>query len=485
MKLSTTKGEIVMVVMVFIAIFAGVFSALANLLILQGKTQSNKEAIGSAFEIAESGMSYYRWYMAHYPNITPGEIPESAGGNGTGISREYVDVNKNPIGRYVVELQNHSSCGKTQSTDILATGWTYNNPTIKKTIKARYARPSVAQYSYIIDSDVWVGEDRQINGPYHSNGGIRMDGTNDSTVSSKLATWKCTTSFGCTTPFQTKNGVFGSGTGSSLWQYPASWIDFANIESTFGDLQHMGQDSGVYLPLSSLGPGNNGNKGWHIVFRNDGTFTASRVKTVTTVWGESPDLVWAQEGSIIKTEGTPTTYTLPSSCSLIFVEDDVWIEGTVKGKVAIVAGNVDAVESSIKRSIIVRNNINYTAQTGEDGLTVLSQKNILIPLDSPDTLSVHGIFIAQGGYFGRNHYTSSGAYSVPSAYSSYIKRTQMNIFGSVVSKGRVGTKWTSGGTWISGYGLRVDTYDRYLAKDPPPMTPVISPEYQMTQWSEL
>jgi hypothetical protein len=56
----------------------------------------------------------------------------------------------------------------------------------------------------------------------------------------------------------------------------------------------------------------------------------------------------------------------------------------------------------------------------------------------------------------------------------------MNIYGTVVSKGRVGTKW---GT-ISGYATRIDNYDSSLFNDPPPLTPYTEDTYKFVQWTQ-
>jgi len=49
---------------------------------------------------------------------------------------------------------------------------------------------------------------------------------------------------------------------------------------------------------------------------------------------------------------------------------------------------------------------------------------------------------------------------------------------------RVGTRWISGGTTVSGYTNRTNTYDRNLANNPPPFTPFSSQDYQLSQWRE-
>jgi hypothetical protein len=118
---------------------------------------------------------------------------------------------------------------------------------------------------------------------------------------------------------------------------------------------------------------------------------------------------------------------------------------------------------------------------------VIAEGSVLIPLNSPDTMEIHGIFIAQSGHYGRNFYTSDSAYSpytVPSAYNSYVLRTKLTTNGSVVSNARTGTSWSSGGSTISGYQSRVDAYDELQATAPPPFTPSASTDYRFVIWRE-
>ena len=123
------------------------------------------------------------------------------------------------------------SCGFYSAIDITSTGWTHKEPSLKRVVKVKYARPSVAEYAYILNDNVWAGADREIKGKYHSNGGIRMDGENDSLVTSAKTTWQCTSSFGCSSPYEVKPGVFGDGEGGErgLWEFPVQSIDFAQL----------------------------------------------------------------------------------------------------------------------------------------------------------------------------------------------------------------------------------------------------------------
>ena len=95
---------------------------------------------------------------------------------------------------------------------------------------------------------------------------------------------------------------------------------------------------------------------------------------------------------------------------------------------------------------------------------------------------LNGIFAAQLGHFGRNNYAYS---NFPSSWDSYNKRNSLTINGTIVSNGREGTKWTSNGTYISGFNVRTNTYDRDLVSDPPPLTPAVSTTYEFIEWREI
>ena len=144
------------------------------------------------------------------------------------------------------------SCGQTTSIDITSTGRPANDSSVSQTLVARYAQPTVAQYSYIVNDSVWAGGDRIINGPYHSNGGIRMDGTTNAPVTSSLSSWTCTPSFGCSTN-TTEPGVFGSGSNQNLWKYPTPQMDFSAIAANFSNLKSIAQSQGLYFPRFSSG----------------------------------------------------------------------------------------------------------------------------------------------------------------------------------------------------------------------------------------
>jgi hypothetical protein len=159
----------------------------------------------------------------------------------------------------------------------------------------------------------------------------------------------------------------------------------------------------------------------------------------------------------------------------MFFEDRVWVEGTVNGKVTVIAATPN--HSATSPDIYLNNNILYAAYDGSDGLTLVAERNVLLPLVIPNAMEIHGIFIAQSGHYGRDHFDTS---DLPSQYDPYVTRSQLTTVGTVVSNGRTGTAWTDG----TGFQTRNDYYDQQLAFSPPPFTPVASTDYKFTLWRE-
>lgn len=470
------RGYFTLLVLVYSAVFLTLVSALSGYIFVEKRLELAKENREKAFHIAEAGLEYYRWHLAHWPNDLK---------DGTGQSGPYQHSINDPeggvMGNYSLDISGGVLCGQVTSVSITSTGWTTADPTYKRILYAKYTRPSVAEYSTIVNSNVWAGADRVINGPYHSNGGVRMDGTHNADVTSGVSTWSCTSTFGCS-PSATKNGVFGAGGPSNLWSFPAPAIDFNGISVDLTKLKGYATSSGRYFAAS-------GNYGYRIVFKDNATIDVYRVTGTTQVWGYTTEYRWRQERPVISASTFVGNYTIPESCPVVFVEDNAWIEGVVKGKVTFAAADVGT--GSVDRSIILNNSLTYASTTG-DGLTAIGEQDVLVGLQTPDLMSVNGIYIAQKGKFGRNHYCQSECDSsngsnegLPSSLDSYVTRSTLNTNGTVVSNGRIGTKWTSGNSFISGYSQRNDSYDRTLASDPPAFTPATSDDYKFVEWRDL
>ncbi len=459
------NGSIVLLVLVFGAIFMILLGGTFGFVFTQHNLQKVKTEKERALQISEAGINYYRWFLSHYPD----DLTDGTGESGS-YEHEYSDPEGGAIGKFSLQVSGVTQCHSVTAIDITSTGWTYEDPKVTRQIEIRYSRPSVADYAYIINDSVWAGADRVIQGKYHSNGGIRMDGQSDSLVTSAQPTWNCTSSFGCSSPYEVKPGVFGDGGDKSLWQFPVQQIDFNGISLDLAQMKTMAKKYSIFLDKPSNG------KGYHIIFKDDGTLDVYLVKSVDAVYGYDTDRGWHWDYHVIKSEDFLQNYTPPQDCSLIFAESNLWIEGTVKGKLSVISANL--VDPNTDTDIILNGNITYANSDGSDGLLAVGENNVLIPLYSPNQMKLYGIFIAQKGNFGRNYYTCSD-------YPADCKKTSLEMHGSVVSNKRVGTKWTSGGTFVGGYADRQNSYDRKLMTDPPPLTPFSDDEFKTIKWTEI
>lgn len=457
------KGYLLVLILVFGAIFLSMVTAFISYIVKQHQVQVlnyNKE---QALNIAEGGLNYYKWYLAHNPTDIK---------NGTNLPGPYVGVYSDPevgpLGTYSLTIASSSACGEMYAVDINSTGNTYAYPAAGRKVYGRYSRPTVAEYAYIINSNVWAGSDRVITGPYHSNGGIRMDGTNNSTVTSGQSTWLCTPGYNCT-PTSTKAGVFGSGPNSDLWSYPAAPIDFTGITVDLSDMENKAKNSGgKYIAPS-------GKAGYHVTFKSNGTYDVYKVNSKQN---EPNGYAWGRYMHILNGQTFVGNYSISATCGVIFVEDQVWLDGVVKGRVTIAAADVDT--PGVDPSIILNDSITY-ADTSS-GLLAVAEYDLLIGLVVPDDMVLKGVFIAQKGHFGRNYYDTS----MPNAWQTYIKRNSLTMTGTIVSNGREGTKWIdSAGTYVAGFNTRINSYDRTLVSNPPPLTPKVSDEYKFIEWREM
>lgn len=464
MRTQHTQGYLLVLVLVFGSIFFMMATAFVGYVVTQSQMTTYKYNKERALDIAEAGLNYYKWFLAHYPGDTT---------NGTTTPQPYIhtyiDPESAPIGEFSLQISSSTACGEVYAIDITSTGYTYDNPSAKRVVYGRYAKPTIAEYAYILNSNVWAGSDRVIIGPYHSNGGIRMDGTNNSTVSSGQATWSCTASFGCNPTNNTAPGVFGSGPNKDLWSYPVAPINFTGITVDLATMQQKAQTGGGRY----FGP--SGKAGYHVIFKSNGTFD---VKRVNSKENEPNGYAWGRYMNILKGTSLIGNYPIPTGCAVLYFEDQVWLEGVVNGKVTIVAADVDTTGED--PSIILNSDITYATATS--GLLAIAEYDMLIGLTVPDNMTLNGIFVAQTGHFGRNHYDTT----MPNSWEEYIKRNSLTINGTIISNGREGTKWVNGsGTYISGFNMRTNTYDRDLVSDPPPLTPETSDTYKFIEWREV
>jgi hypothetical protein len=460
------RGTITPALLIITSAFMVVIYGLILVLTTQLDFSHRQIASEQALNIAEAGVNYYRWHLAHAPNDFQ---------DGTQTAGPYVHSYRDPqgseIGQYSLTITPPTD-GSTIVT-IKSIGWTNKFPNIKRTITAQYGKASFAKYVFLNNASVWYGPGITVYGDVHSNNGVRMDGTNLGKVTSSKDTYMCGSETGCSPPTQ-KPGVWGSGGDQSLWRFPVASIDFDLVSFDFALMKTQSQTSGLYLAPSNR-------SGYHYTFASNGTVNVKKVLTTSSYQGYSvPGEGLGAEGlggcrnrnQVITSEQNIGTYNVADK-PIIFAEDNIWIEGVVKGKVTVVAAGFPI--SSQTKNVFVKGNVTYDAYDGTNTLGLIAQNDIYFTRDIPTDFIVDGALMAQKGRVLRHGYLSS------CGSSANAIRNKLTINGALLSYGK--SYWNYGNPLESGFITREVNYDTRLLYSPPPYFPTSS-EYEFISWEE-
>jgi hypothetical protein len=465
-KICYKMGTITPAVLIIIGAFVMIIYGLLMVLSLQLNFSHRQTAAEEALGIAEAGINYYRWHLAHAPE----DFKDGQQGDGPYI-HDYYDPQGAKIGKYSLEII-PPEAGSSIVT-ISSTGWTNQYPNIKRKITASYGIPSFSQYAFLSNASSWYGTGITIYGSIHSNNGIRMDGRNYSYVTSAKQEYKCGSETGCYPPVW-KPGVWGAGGDQSLWRFPVPAIDFDSISFDYKNMRQAAIDTGVHL-------GDSNAQGYHIVFSANGSYQIFKVNKTNRVRGYSvPGQGLGEEGAggcrwldqIISSENSIGTYQIKDK-PIIFAEDHLWVEGTIKGRVTVVAASFP-IQSSNK-NIWIKNNLVYQSYDGSNNLGLIAQNNIYFVRDVPDNFRIDGALIAQKGNIIRHGY-------LPSCGDSQgALKQKLTINGSLISYFK--SYWNFNDPPISGFITREINYDTNLLYAPPPYFPT-SGDYEFISWKE-
>jgi hypothetical protein len=338
--------EVIVIFIFSLVMLAIIGNAASQLRVL--RSTINRE---QAFQIAEAGINYYQWRLAHFPT----DYQDGTGTAGPYV-HDYVDSDTGTvIGQYSLEIT-PPTVGSTIVT-IRSTGYTLNNPNQRRVITTRYGIPSLAKYSFLTNTDVWIGNTESVNGEMHANGGIRFDGTGNAPITSSKLTYTCQTYHGCS-PAQNRPGIWGAAgqATQNFWQFPVPNVDFSAVTANLATMKNQAQTNGIYRAPSNA-------QGYSLVFNNNNTVSIYRVNSLTahpTGWdvnnnAHNEDLDYNSR-TLLATQALPTN-------GIMYLEDRVWVEGTVSGRVMVAAALLPY-NPSTAPSIIIPNNLTYTVQDG-------------------------------------------------------------------------------------------------------------------------
>lgn len=451
-------GGASMMVLIFGAIAILVIASLVVFTAMQHGFSSRGVASEQALMIAEAGINYYRWHLAHDPN----DFTDGTGQLGPYV-HDFADPQGGVVGQYSLEIIPPGD-GYTAVT-LISTGWTNRFPTVKRTVKVRFGIPSLARYSFLHNSNVWFGAGITVHGRVLSNGGIRQDGVNDSVIQSAQVSYLCGTETGCDPP-EIKDGVWGTGGPSNFWEYPVPPADFDGISVDFATMRDAADALGTHL--------NPSNHGYHFIFNADGIVDVYNVTRTRSYRGYDDEDGCSNLYQRIQQESLVGSYDLATN-NIFFVEDTVWVEGVVNGRATIAAARFPI--DSFAEDIWIRDNLVYFDKNGDHNLGLIAQDDIYFVKDLPDYVEVDAAMLAQKGQIVRHHYKLDWCGNYP----SNAVRERLTIFGSVVSNQRSYWNWGDGPE--SGFIERDITYDSNLLFTPPPYFPA-SGDYEYLSWEE-
>jgi hypothetical protein len=456
------RGTITPALLIIASSFIIVIYALVFVLSLQFDFAQRQLASDRAFEIAEAGINYYRWHL----DINQSDFQDGTGTSGPYL-HDYKDLEGNLIGQYSLTITPPED--EAQIVTIESTGWTSRYPKVKRKLKAQYGKIVLTKYAFLHNSNMWFGNSITVKGPVFSNGGIRMDGHNESTIESSRYDYTCGIESGCNTP-ETKPGIWGNGEIDELWKYPSVPIDFDSIKVNFNDMKASAQSGGLYLGPSS-------HQGYHLVFLADGTVNVYDVTGASSEKGYSLEYGCETLLQVIVSQTLLGNYSLATT-PIIFAEDNIWVEGTVKGKTTVAAARFPL--GTFNATIWIPNNLIYSAKDGTNKLGLVSEKDIVFTKDVPEYLYVDGALLAQNGRTIRHHY---GYFGCKSGGADKNKK-EFNFYGSLISNQRSYWNFSSGPkSPASGFVKTTLDYDSTNFSDPPPFFPSWG-GYQFLSWQE-
>lgn len=475
-NLKNKQGVVLAYTLIIVSIVSIFLTASMKIVATNIQYGINRESKEEALQIAEAGVYFYRWYLAHQvAGMTKKQIRQFwNSGLAYGVGSVYED-DFNGVGRYSITVVPPES----NSTIAIVTvrGWTFKTPNLIRTVKVRFRQPAWSEYVVLSDSNIRFGEDTNIIGLIHGNGGVRFDAVAHNIVSSSVATYDdpdhggLSDEFGVHThtdpvdPFPPsavpiRNDVFMAGR-----QFPVPKKDFNSILADIADMKSEAGCNNVGSQCSGNSDGaiissngiyfNKKDHGRHIILQTNGTMRVSRVLNMSN--------------NEISSQSAYVTYNIPDD-GVIFVENDVWIEGAINNKkITVVAANLTGGKAS---DIFIKRDLVYTNYDGSDIIGLVAQRDIEITKDSEDNLKIDGVLLATNGRVGREQYHN-------------IKNS-IAIYGAIVTKQRYGFAYVNSGTntFSEGYINRSIVFDNNLLYYPPPYFPT-GTDYAIDSWEEL
>lgn len=468
--------ELLFLSAIVVSLITGFVSLSASFLQLSLRAQNKLQA----FSIAEAGIEYYRWHLAHNPNdYWDGNSSSTAGP----YLHPYYDKNANQVGQFSLAItpppQGSNVVIVTSAGTVLA------DASIKKIITVKLVQSSLMQYNIVQATNLLIGASTTIYGPVMSNGGINFNGFAYNVIQSALSTyndpsdgnsWAVHTDISPADPTPPAAPPLRADVFSAGRLFSQSAVDFGALANVLSNLQTTARNGGVYASSSGV-------YGFDLAFSTSTNATNTYSLYKVTAIASPPNgctNVSNQDGWTTWSIGNETlvaTGTIPRN-GTFFVNDNLWVRGQINHAHVLIGAAVFPDNSNTWANVAITNDLRYTNYDGSDSIVVMTQNNINVGLYSNDVLRMDGAYITEYGRVGRFFYKDHQGNSNKCA--PYAVRSKVTIFGSIVTNQSYQFGYDDG----TGYQNRQILYDVNLLYAPPSIVP-ITQNFTIVSWDEV
>jgi hypothetical protein len=524
------KGTALIYVLAVVAAASVLFAGIIKFVVSHVKYDTTLEPDTQALHVAEAGIYFYRWYLAHniegktasqietFWNNNPLGVddngdgdcddPDTADGDGDGTEAyvvDYKDEQNNVIGQYkicvtppklystVLYIESHGSA--------VSSGVTQD-----RIIRARLRRPSWSEFAILANNMIRLSEGTEVYGPMHVNGGFHFDGTAHNIVTSSVSSY-----------YDSDGDVHGVRPG--VWaakkpsepgkdtsddkddvgghflagkQYPVVSQDFNSVTADFDEMRqaakaitvHDEEDNkNVDLFYGRQGVGR---------FIEFGKPSADKMR-ITRV-RNFDDTTYAITGLKKNDRDIFDMGDMPNDI-VIYVRDNVWVAGTIPNDKHITIAAYDSNWQSPK-IFLGEDDIFYEDYEHDTVLGLAAENDVAIIMDDGfknaeegdisassgsdhETLHIDAVLLSQNGRVGWGYDRDIHNSSQRSEWTSKVKDT-VELYGAIATKERMGFGYTN----ESGFKYRKLIFDNNLLYSPPPLFPT-GKSYAIDQWDEI
>jgi hypothetical protein len=482
-RVRTKEGYVLILVFLILVVVATMGSVLMAGVLVNQQHVSRDRAYTQSLAVADAGLNQYLWMVASGESCEANNfiIPGNTGPDPHKQTVTLADSGSDVKGTYTMEVS-PPAAGNPFVT-ITVTAQSSSPVEVPRTITAAIGRPSFSEYVLLVDESVNIGGpiDRQWWGRTHSNTQI------------KTATANINDFMSCArSTYNGKPGVYSDDTAVTnhanslrFWQFPVAEIDFDTVTSDFARFNDMttGDANLPYVVPSPVSAAH----GWYIKLLPGEMYQFAPVSAELEQYSYSNGL---NRGGYLTYGAWSAPKPYPAN-GVIFVNDNVWVEGTgLTGRITIAAsGQFNGTGRTATINIV--GDLTYAAKDGTAAVGLIAQENIKIPMYAPMgkagtmgtdwtsnvgtvDMEINAAVIAQTGKEFVNYYGVAGP-----------RRGLLTIYGSVSSYlTPYRCSVASDQHQYAGFGRGANVYDSFLLHNPPPSFPTVG-SYQILEWQEL